>query len=174
MITFTPQTQELQAKFAELTSSSPAMKAAVMAFARVLRTRIQLGFRNAQAPGGGAWKPLNPFFRTGKPLRDTGRLYGSIQAKADGDAVLVGTNLRTPGGGHSLGAIHQYGATVEPKKVGGLLGPIKSTKGFVFIRRAVIPARPFMPLDGAGNVALPPAWEKSAMAAMGRALGLGA
>lgn len=179
MIKFTPKTEAIEAKFAELGTNSPVVLRSLDAFARVLRTRIQLGFRNSTAPSGLAWKGLNTFFRSGQPLMNTRRLYGSIQVRRDGDGVVVGTNLRTPDGNYSLGAIHQFGATVKPLAGPGktfrgrLLGPIPTAaKGFVFLRQAVIPARPFMPMDSAGNVVLPAAWAKSALGAMGRALEL--
>lgn len=179
MIKFRANADQVEAKFRELGPGSPAVMRALDAFARVLRTRIQLGFRTSKAPSGAAWKPLNTFFRSGQPLRNTGRLYGSITARRDGDGVVVGTNLKTPGGRYSLGAIHQFGATIVPTAGPGatfrgrLLGPIPTAaKGFVFLRRAVIPARPFMPMDSAGRALLPPSWARSALDAMGRALEL--
>jgi phage gpG-like protein len=179
VIRFAVTVDKVLAKFAELGPGTPAVMRALDAFARVLRTRIQLGFRNSKAPSGAAWKPLNTFFRQGQPLLNTRRLYSSISARRDGDGVVVGTNLRTPDGRHSLGAIHQFGAVVTPTAGPGatfrgrLLGPIPTAaKGFVFLRRAVIPARPFMPMDGAGRALLPPAWARSALDSMGRALEL--
>ncbi|GEM_PF-3134629 len=179
MVKFQLLADQVEARLRQLSSDSPEVRRAVDAFARVLRTRIQMGFRTGRSPSGAAWKPLNPFFRVGQPLRDTGRLYGSIQARRVGDAVLVGTNLRTPDGHHSLGAIHQFGATVEPMEGPGqtyrgrLLGPIRTaSKGTVFLKRAVIPARPFMPMDATGRVNLPPSWAQSALQAMAKALEL--
>lgn len=179
MIKFRVNADQVEAKFRELGPGSPAVMRALDAFARVLRSRIQLAFRTSKAPSGAAWKPLNTFFRSGQPLRNTGRLYGSITARRDGDGVVVGTNLKTPGGRYSLGAIHQFGATIVPTAGPGatfrgrLLGPIPTAaKGFVFLRRAVIPARPFMPMDSAGRALLPPSWARSALDSMGRALEL--
>lgn len=179
MIRFLLLADQVEARLRELGTDSPQTRLAVDAFARVLRTRIQMGFRTGRSPSGAPWRPLNPFFRVGQPLRNTGRLYGSIQARRVGDAVLVGTNLRTPDGHHSLGAIHQFGAVVEPRQGPGqtyrgrLLGPIPTaTRGFVFLKRAVIPARPFMPMTASGRVDLPPEWARSALQAMARALEL--
>lgn len=171
MIKFQLMADQVEARFRELGSDSPITRGAVDAFARVLRTRIQLCFRSARSPSGAPWKPLNPLFRVGQPLRNTGRLYGSIQARRVGNAVLVGTGLKTPEEDHNLGAIHQFGALVEPRSEAGFLGPIRNVAGgMVFLKSAVIPARPFMPLDAAGNVNLPPAWARSALQAMARAL----
>lgn len=177
MVKFQLLLAEVEARFRELGRESPAVRRSVDAFARVLRTRIQMGFRTSKTPEGQPWKKLNPFFRVGQPLRNTGRLYGSIQTRRQGDAVVVGTGLRTPDGRHNLGAIHQFGAVIVPKEGPGqtyrgrLLGPIPTAaKGFVFLKRAVIPARRFMPIDTSGRVNLPPAWSKAALQAMGRAL----
>lgn len=179
VIKFELLADKVEARFRELGSDSPEMRRSVDAFARVVRTRIQLGFRMSKAPSGAAWKPLNAFFRTGTPLRNTGRLYGSVKSVRVGEAVLIGTNLKTPDGQHNLGRIHQFGAVIEPREGPGqtyrgrLLGPIPTAnKGFVFLKRAVIPARPFMPLNRAGAVQLPPAWAKASLQAMARALDL--
>lgn len=179
MIKFQVLADQVEEKFRELGTQSPQVRRAVDAFARVVRTRIQMGFRTARSPQGAPWRKLNSFFRAGQPLRNTGRLYGSIQARRQGDAVVIGTNLRTPDGRHNLGAIHQFGAIVNPTAGPGrtwrgrLLGPIPTAaKGFVFLKRAVIPARPFMPLDPVGRVNLPPAWAQSALQAMAKALDL--
>lgn len=179
MVRFELLADQVEERLRQLAGDTPETRRAVDAFARVLRTRIQMGFRTARSPQGAPWRRLNPFFRAGQPLRNTGRLYGSIQSVRVGDAVVVGTNLRTPDGQHSLGAIHQFGAVIEPREGPGLtyrgrlLGPIPTAnRGFVFLKRAVIPARPFMPLDPAGNVNLPPAWAQSALQAMARALDL--
>lgn len=170
MINYKVDPTKVNAKFKELTSQSPQMGKALDAFANVLVNRIKLGFRGAKSPRGNAWKPLK--FRTGAPLRNTGNLLGSIVAKRDGDGVLVGTNLRLPNNGNSLGAVHQFGMTILPKKGKYLVFPGMNGKGLVFAKKVVIPARPFMPLDAAGAVALPPAWEKTALNRMSAALGL--
>ena len=170
MIKFTPNTAKVDAKFDELTKpGSPSMLRALEAFARVLRTRIQLGFRQGKSPAGVPWKPLK--IRKGQPLRNTGRLYGSIQVRRDGNAIQVGTNLKLPNNGNSLGAVHQFGMTIKPKTKPFLVFP-GAGKGLIFARQVTIPARQFMPLDAAGAVALPPSWEKAALGAMAAALGL--
>lgn len=69
------------------------------------------------SPDGTPYKPLRfPRPRGGTlPLRDTGRLQGSIGAgpghveRYQGDRVVVGTNL-------GYAAIHQYGGTIVPRR----------------------------------------------------------
>lgn len=164
---------QVEARFQALGTKSPEVLRSLEAYTRVLRTRIQLGFRMSKSPDGKPWKPLNPILtRVGQPLRNTGRLYGSVQVRRDGDGFVVGTNLRTPGGEYSLGAIHQYGAHIEPVRGRYLVWAPAGMKGLVFAQSVTIPARPFMPVNAAGQVDLPPAWAQSALSAMARALGL--
>ena len=60
MIKFRILADKVEAAFAELGPNSPKTLRALEAFARVLRTRIQLGFRMSKDPWGGAWKPRPP------------------------------------------------------------------------------------------------------------------
>lgn len=99
-----------------------------------LLSNVQLGFKKTQSPYGEAWRPLKK--RVGKPLRDTGRLLGSMTQKADREGVTVGTGVK-------YAAIHQFGG--------------KAGRG----RKVTIPARPFFPLTADGQTNLPLGWEKS-------------
>lgn len=171
VIKFQVIADKVEAKFAELGPNSPKTLRALEAFARVLRTRIQLGFRMSKDPWGGSWKPLNPTLtRKGQPLVNTRKLYSSVGVRRDGNGIRVGTNLRTPTGGHSLGAVHQFGATIKPKAGKYLVWAPAGAKGLVFAEQVTIPARPFMPIRPNGQVDLPQAWAKSALSAMARAL----
>ena len=100
---------------------------------------------------------------TGQPLRDTGRLQRSITSQVQGDAAVVGTNVR-------YARTHQFGATILPKNAKFLAAPVGGG-GIHFLKKAVIPSRPFMPLV-AGGVQLPPAWARSALNAMAKSMGL--
>jgi phage gpG-like protein len=140
---------------------------ALDAFARVLLTRIKLGFKTGTAPDGSKWKKT---WRNGQPLRNTGRMAGSFTSRRDGDAIVVGSNLRIPGRATSLPAVHQYGMTIKPVNGKYLVFARPSGKGLVFAKQVVIPARPMMPLDSAGNVAIPAPWMQSALVAMAKAL----
>src|SRR5690606_3652990 len=171
VIKFQAIADKVEARFAQLGPNSPATLRALEAFARVLRTRIQVGFRMSRDPWGGAWAPLNPVLtRKGQPLLNTRRLYSSVQVKRDGQGIKVGTGLRVPSGDHNLGAVHQFGATITPKNGKFLRWAPAGAKGFVFAEEVTIPARPFMPIRPNGTVDLPQAWAKSALSAMARAL----
>lgn len=173
MIDYAILTAKVDAKFADLGTHSPKIMAALDAFARVLLTRIRLGFKLGQAPDGTPWKPLNKeLTRTGQPLRNTGRMQASFTSRRDGDGVLVGSNLRIPGRASSLPAVHQYGMTIKPVKGKYLIWARPGGKGMIFAKQITIPARPMMPLTASGAVDLPLPWAQSALKAMANAMDL--
>lgn len=154
---------QVEAKLAKMQLGGAERGKALGALGVALSNRIRLCFRLGTSPWGVPWKPLNPKFRTGQPLRDTGRLQRSINSQTQGDAVVVGTNVR-------YAATHQFGATIFPKNAEHLAAGTAGG-GVAFLKKAVIPSRPFMPLV-AGAVQLPPAWARSALTAMAKSMGL--
>ncbi len=60
----------------------------------------------AWAPLSAATKSINPRRGSGKPLTDTGRLKGSIDARATSRSAEIGTNVH-------YGKYHQYGAELN-------------------------------------------------------------
>jgi phage virion morphogenesis protein len=154
----------VEAKLAKLQLGGAERGRALDALGNALANRIRLGFRIGQSPYGAAWKPINPAFRSGQPLRDTGRLQRSIKHAVQGDSVLVGTNVR-------YAATHQFGAQIKPKNAARLAIPMKGG-GLIMSKGVTIPARPFMPMTAGGQVQLPPAWAKSALNALAKSMGL--
>jgi phage virion morphogenesis protein len=116
-----------------------------------LVSNVQLGFKSSSSPYGQAWAPLK--FRKGQPLRDTGRLRNSITQQPDSDGVTVGTNV-------DFAAVHQFGAVIKPVKAKRLVFG-NGAGGLVFAKQVRIPARPFLPIDSAGNVTLPPSYQRT-------------
>lgn len=100
------------------------------------------GFQRGVSPGGQAWAPVA---RGGQPLRDTGRLASTLVAKPSARGFTLGTGV-------VYAPVHQFGATVRAKKVRSLGTP---ARGF-FGASVTIPARPFLPDDGAP---LPASWQ---------------
>lgn len=155
----------VQAKLQKLKLEGGDQSKALGALGNALANRVRMGFRLGRDPWGNPWKPLNPKFRTGQPLRDTGRLQRSITSQAQGDAVVVGTNVR-------YARTHQYGATIVPKSAQVLAFPVKAAGGgMAFLKKATVPARPFMPMAG-DQVQLPKSWARSGLSAMAKAMGL--
>lgn len=86
------------------------------------------------------------------PLQDTGRLSQSITVVADKNTILLRTNV-------IYAKTHQFGAVITPKRAKFLIIPINpagrywgKVKGakFVFVKRVVIPPRPFFPAPDRG------------------------
>lgn len=131
---------------------------------RAAKTQVQLGFRSGTAPDGTRWAPLK--FRSGQPLRDTGRLRNSIDYRASRDEVIVGTNV-------CYAIVHQFGATIRanPRKRGrrSLCGYVhKGSPVLVFraeggrvirAKQVTIPERKIFP-EGS----LPARWERPLLA----------
>lgn len=102
-------------------------------------------FQNEEAPDGSKWEDLSPLtlaLRRNKRgiLRDKGDLFDSIHHTYDASRAEVGTNLN-----HPKVMVHQHGATILPKratalKIGGGRGSNRAT----YLKRAVIPARPYI------------------------------
>jgi len=167
-ITISVDARRVQAALDEAVDDR-AVEKALGALGRVIKTRIQLGFKQGRSPYGVPWKPLK--LRRGQPLVDTGRLRSSITSKVIGREAIIGTNVQ-------YARTHQFGAVILPKSGKYLRVPFRgsaageSPASFLFLRKATVPARPFMPINPAGQVELPPAMAKSALEAMARALEL--
>ena len=108
---------------------------------RAMVSDIDMNFRRSRGPDGTPWEGLK--HRSGQPLRDTGRLQRSITYQATDTETEVGTNLK-------YAAVHQFGATIKPKKGKFLVFPIKGAGGqtrYAFVRQVIIPARPYIGLE---------------------------
>lgn len=163
--------KKVAAALAEMQHAAESQRALLEVVGRKVANRVRLGFRSGTAPNGQRWKPLR--FREGEPLRDTKRLNNSITTRLGDDYVDVGTNVK-------YGPVHQFGAVIRPKpgfwathsKAGPGRRPkmlvFKGPHGLVFAKQVTIPARPFLPLDRAGNVSLPPDWGADVLSALRR------
>jgi phage gpG-like protein len=148
-----------RAKIKALQAATADMTPAFATVGSVIRNRINLCFKLGIDPWGSPWAALK--IRKGQPLRDTRVLQESFSSKPDATGVTVGTNQMP------RAAVHQFGATIKPKKVGGRLVFPGPNGALIFAKGVKIPARPFMPLKkGSDVVALPPDWS----AAVTRAL----
>ncbi len=142
------------AKIRAMVAAAQSLEPLHQRIGAALVSRVQLGFKTGTSPYGATWAPLK--LRQGQPLRDTRRLLSSIVPAADPAGVTVGTNV-------DYAAVHQFGATIKPKKPGGRLvfaGP----GGMIFAKGVKIPARPFLPLDANGATNLPPDYQKTIVA----------
>lgn len=139
-----------RAKIAAMQAAAADMRPLYATVGRVIVNRIRLCFKLGIDPWSSPWAALK--IRKGQPLRNTGRLNRSVVANPDTKGVTIGTNVQ-------FAAVHQYGATIEPKKPGGRLVFPGPNGRMIFAKKVTIPARPFMPLKkGFTTVQLPPAW----------------
>ena len=131
-------------------------KPAMNTIGRVLSNRIRLGFKNSKSPYGDRWKPIT--YRQGQPLRDTGRLLASIGYNAEKDNVTIGTEDRL-----NYAKINQFGGDIRPRTAKTLRFFIGNR--MILTDKAVIPARPYMPIVG-NEVLLPQDWLKATVRAL--------
>jgi len=122
----------------------------------------QQHFNDGEDPYGVAWPA--PVFRSGQPLRDTGRLMNSITHLADDQGVDVGTNV-------CYASVHQRGMTITAKpgqpgqnacgrRKGAPYLVFKDSAGRTIRAKSVtIPPRPFLP-DERG---LPDSWRETVL-----------
>lgn len=144
----------LQAQIKKLASDDVRMKFANIMGAEAV-TQVQLGFRESRDPYGAPWREL-ALRPGGKPLEDTGRLRSSFSYRVSLGRFELGTNF--------IGArVHQYGATISPKKGKFLRFQAKVFSGnrrkaslFIFAKKVVIPRRQMVPEGHLG-----PIWSKA-------------
>jgi phage gpG-like protein len=130
----------------------PAMKT----IGRVLSNRIRLGFKNSKSPYGDRWKPIT--YRQGKPLVNNSHLLSSIGHNAEKDNVTIGTDKDI-----IYAKIHQFGGVIRPRTAKTLRFFIGNR--MILTDKAVIPARPYMPIVG-NEVLLPQDWLKATVKAL--------
>lgn len=141
--------------------------------ARNWQNKVKLGFRGGVDPYGTPWRPLR--FRSGQPLRDTGRLQQSVDTRSSDEQAATGTNV-------CYAIVHQEGTTVTAGKPPhmGLCGVMtkganvlrfKASRGWMSAKKVEIPARQIFPSADRG---LPKAWENAAANALIKHLQKGA
>ncbi|WP_439291528.1 phage virion morphogenesis protein [Lonepinella koalarum] len=93
-------------------------------------------FKQQVDPSGRTWQPLSPLTlsekRGTKILRERGQLADTLAYNYNDRTLEFGSGLL-------YAPVHQFGATVRPKK-----GKMLKTKGEHFLRKAMIPARPWL------------------------------
>lgn len=167
--------KQLEAAILELNMQTGNVRPVMATIGRKVGTRIRLGFKSGTSPDGKRWAPLKT--RIGQPLQDTGRLRSSITQNVGPDYVDVGTNVK-------YAFIHQFGKVIKAqpgspgqnsigKRKGAkhLVFPIKAGGGVLaFAKEVTIPARPFMPIGGSGQLDLPGPWQDDVLTALRRHL----
>lgn len=112
------------------------------------------GFKESRDPYGNPWKPLKS--RSGNPLIKDNQLRSSITVESTGSGFRIRIGV-------IYAAVHQYGATIVPKKARALRFMVGDQ--VVFAKSVTIPRRQMVPMAETGG--LGPIWT----AAMSRAAG---
>lgn len=112
----------------------------------------QARFETATAPDGGPWTALNPAYAATKKglgiLRESamrGGLQASITYAVAGDSVAIGS-------GKIYAGVHQFGATIRPKR--GAFLRFRLGAGYATVRSVTIPARPYLGIGRADEEAV--------------------
>lgn len=123
----------------------------------VLENSVRERFRTQSGPGGVPWVQSERAMSQGmgRTLIDKGGLLGSVTYEADANRVEVGIIAKTRSA--KFARVHQYGATIRPKK-----SPYLAFRGadghMVFAKSVTIPARPFIGVDAEDRAELVAAW----------------
>jgi phage virion morphogenesis protein len=105
-------------------------------------------FDTGRAPGGSPWLPsLRVIELGGQTLVDKGNLRQSVTSLSGDNFAEVGVD--GVGASSKYSYVHQFGATIRPKKPGGKLKFQSASGGLVFADSVTIPARPFLGFDKA-------------------------
>jgi phage virion morphogenesis protein len=134
---------EIQAAFREWRrlgrDSTPLMHAIGVGLAENVRSRFSTG----RDPDGGPWVGLSqPWASLRKPgpilVQSSGAgLLGSITSEAADGEVSVGSNKPYAG-------VHQFGATIRPKRGGLLIFRLSNGRAWGGARQVTVPARPYL------------------------------
>lgn len=136
----TIDTAPLRRVFAALRAAGAEPHEALDAVGRVLVGNTQLRFDTGTEPGGAPWQQSKRVERFGgQTLVEHGLLKNSFTHEVEGNSIVWGTaNIRA--------GIHQKGGTIVPKN-----GKALAFKGLdgrpVFVKKVVMPARPFLGFD---------------------------
>lgn len=91
--------------------------------------------------GGDKWKETH---RGGKKLQLSGQLAANINTQSGNDFARIGSNKK-------YAAIHHLGGEIQAKNAEYLMIPIGNGR-FARKKSVVIPARPYLPIDGSGKL----------------------
>ena len=147
-ITVNVDNAEVVAELRRLQQAVSNMTPVFKAIGQVIKSEIELTFRDTKSPDGINWQALSPVTiarrrnNSSVPLNDTGRLKNSLTYVADDKKVQVGTNL-------VYAAMQNFGKSKAQMPT--LWGDV--------------PARPFLPSNN-----LPSDWEQEILTIIRRHL----
>jgi len=128
--------EEIQALLTKLSKQTSDMQPIMAGISEILKFDTQESFEKRASPFGQAWKESKHW------LHDSGAL-SSFNTSATAYSAEVYTSV-------VYAAIHQFGGFIGRKKNPKIK---KSTSRFTPAKRGYIPARPFLPINNAGQLA---------------------
>lgn len=100
---------------------------------------------DSESWGGERWKESKRAANeSGKTLQKSGQLAASLTTKSGNDFARIGSNK-------VYAAIHHLGGEIRAKNADYLMIPTGNGK-FARKKSVTIPARPYLPIDGSGNL----------------------
>lgn len=109
------------------------------AIGRGMVANVDRRFQIGMDPQGQPWAALHPAYEAGKRniriLQESGALVQSIHHDVAGNELAIGTDRR-------YAAVHQFGATIRPRKGPYLV--FRMAGAMVKARQVTIPARPYL------------------------------
>ncbi|MDO4434761.1 MAG: phage virion morphogenesis protein [Alysiella sp.] len=140
MIKISVDSRDLERGLSQLLQNVQNRRPMMNAVATELLSMTEDNFES-ESWGGDKWKETH---RGGKKLQLNGQLAGSINTQSGNDFARIGSNKK-------YAAIHHLGGEITAKNAPYLMIPIGDGR-FARKKSVTIPARPYLPIDGSGQL----------------------
>lgn len=140
MIKISVNSRDLERGLSQLLQNVQNRKPIMAGVADELLSMTEDNFEN-ESWGGDKWKETH---RGGKKLQLSGQLAAILTTQASNDFARIGSNK-------VYAAIHHLGGEIHAKNAAYLMIPIGNDR-FMRKKSVNIPARPYLPIDGSGNL----------------------
>jgi len=139
--------RQVEAYRQRVAQPSPLLESLATSLADEWRRNIDAGPNDRWEAGAS----IRATAQSGTTLKDKALMYRSISGgQIAADAIAIGSALTVGEGRHNLLAIHEFGATINPKTANGNLRfrlPFLPNKPWITRKTVRIPARPTAPFD---------------------------
>lgn len=143
MIEISLDEKQLHAGLSQLLKNATNTRPMMRAIATEMVSMTEDNFES-ESWGGDRWKQSNRATEGDKTLQLTGQLAASISTQVGNDFARIGSNK-------PYAAIHHLGGKIEAKNKPYLAFPLVGG-GFRKVKSVYIPARPYLPINGAGQL----------------------
>ncbi len=144
MIQISMDSRDLERGLSQLLQNVQNRRPMMNAVATELQSMTEDNF-DSESWGGQKWKQSKRAANErGKTLQKSGQLAASLTTKSGNDFARIGSNK-------VYAAIHHLGGEIRAKNADYLMIPTGNGK-FARKKSVTIPARPYLPIDGSGNL----------------------